>query len=191
MKDYYEFVKGIDNPYVGLVHRLDRHTGGVVVFAKTPRAARVLSTLFAEHKTQKFYIALVLGQMQPTKGVLENHLKSDASENFTSICDPQDPEAKLAKLAYEVKKTFKADIGDVSMLKIQLFTGRQHQIRAQLSHAGYPILGDEKYGSNIPNAKYISMALWAHELKFKAFGKTYHFTSEVPSKDIWALCSSK
>ena len=187
VKDYYEFAKGVENPYVALVHRLDRHTGGVVVFARTPRAARTLSALFAEHTVEKYYTALVLGPVKPEKGTLLHYLKSDADENFTTICDASDPEAKQAKLSYEVVKTYETALGLVCQLNIQLFTGRQHQIRAQLAHIGHPILGDEKYGSTIPNAKTTSMALWSHELRFKAFGKSYKFTSTPPEKGLWAL----
>ena len=185
--DYYEFTKGIDNPYLGLVHRLDRHTGGIVVFARTEQATRTLSALFASHALSKRYTALVEGKLEEGRGVLVDYLVANNKINKTEVVSKADPNAKMAKLNYLVTDVFETKEGLISELSIKLFTGRQHQIRAQFSNLGHPIVADEKYGSKWPNATHISMALWATELKFSAFGTNYHFNSTPPESGIWVI----
>jgi len=185
--DYYEFSKGIDNPYLGLVHRLDRHTGGIVVFARTEQATRTLSALFASHALSKRYTALVEGKLEEGRGVLVDYLLTDPKVNKTEIVSKNTDNAKMAKLNYLVTDVFETNEGTITELSIKLFTGRQHQIRAQFSHLGHPIVADVKYGSKWPNAMHTSMALWATELKFSAFGTNYHFNSSPPITGIWAI----
>lgn len=132
------------NVFLGLIHRLDRNVDGVVLFAKTSKGASRLSEQFRNHTVQKVYHAWVHGTVKMEKGTLVNFLKHDENQNKTEVFDNETRGADRAELAYEVVKTD----GDFTLLKIILKTGRHHQIRAQLSHIGHPIVGDYKYGSN-------------------------------------------
>ncbi|HAS72978.1 MAG TPA: RNA pseudouridine synthase [Clostridiales bacterium UBA8960] len=187
VRDYYEFKLGIPDPYIGLVHRLDRHTGGLVVFAKTPQAARTLSAIFAAHHLTKRYFARVEGPVISNEGLLYDYLLADAKKNCVTVVDKGTPDAKLAKLGYRVREVHMLEVGIITDLDIELFTGRQHQIRVQLSHMGNPIFGDAKYGSKWPDAARFSMALWATELKFDAFGMHYHFHSKPTDNGLWQI----
>lgn len=187
VRDYFEFKMGIPDPYVGLVHRLDRHTGGIVVFAKTAQANRTLSAIFASHNLTKKYLALVEGAFTPDQGQLIDYLLIDSKLNKVQIVDKNIIGAKMAKLGYRVRSRHRASSGDFTALEIELFTGRQHQIRIQLSGHGYPIIGDVKYGSVWPSASKLSMALWATELRFDAFGIRYDLKSSPPESGVWRL----
>jgi len=185
--DYFEFECGISNPYIGLVHRLDRHTGGVVVFAKTEQATRTLNSIFVSHFITKRYLARVEGRPVEGKALLIDYLTVDSKLNKTKIDAYTNPSAKKAKLSYVITQVYETEQGILSDLSINLFTGRQHQIRAQMANLGHPVLGDEKYGSKWPNTAHVSMALWATELKFDTFGKHYHFESMPPESGIWLI----
>lgn len=187
VRDYFEFKMGIPDPYVGLVHRLDRHTGGIVVFAKTAQANRTLSAIFASHNLTKKYLALVEGSFEPDAGHLIDYLLIDTKQNKVQIVDKKVVGAKMAKLSYIVRSRHQVNSGCFTALEIELFTGRQHQIRVQLSGHGYPIIGDAKYGSIWPDASKLSMALWATELRFNAFGIRYDFKSTPPESGVWRL----
>lgn len=187
VQDYYEFKLGIPDPYIGLVHRLDRHTGGLIVFTKNAQATRTLSSIFAAHHLTKIYLARVEGNVVPNEGVLCDYLLADSKQNTVRVVEKGTHQSKIAKLSYSVKERCTLEHGVITDLKIELFTGRQHQIRVQLSHIGHPILGDEKYGSTWPGTARQSMALWATELKFDAFGLHYHFHSEPPNSGLWQL----
>ena len=147
------------NVYLGLVHRLDRPVGGVIVFAKTSKAASRLSNEVREKVFKKEYLAVVEGKLEKTKGTLENYLYKDVKKNTSYVVDKNEKQAKFAKLDYEVLKYDEKE--NVSLLKINLHTGRHHQIRVQLSNIGHSIYGDQRYGKIGKNKQ---IALWAYKL---------------------------
>ena len=147
------------NVYLGLVHRLDRPVGGVMVFAKTSKAASRLSNQVREKTFKKKYLAVVDGKFDRENGILEDYLYKDERNNSSKVVKPEKKNAKLAKLDYKVLAY--NEVKDLSLVKVNLHTGRHHQIRVQLSNAGHSIFGDQKYGTR-GNGKQI--ALWAYEL---------------------------
>ena len=136
----YRVGKG-EPPYIGVVHRLDQPVEGVMVFAKTKEAASALSRQIAAKLTDKYYYAMVDGIPKKKKDILEDYLLRDGRTNTSAVVRKGTPEAKCAKLSYEVLE----QKGERAILRIKLETGRHHQIRVQLSHAGMPIVGDRKY----------------------------------------------
>ena len=147
------------NVYLGLVHRLDRPVGGVMIFAKTSKAAARLSEQVRSKVFKKKYLAVVDGKIEEQVGTLENYLYKDERLNMSRVVSKDKKNAKLTKLDYKVLKY--NEIKNLSLLKINLHTGRHHQIRVQLSNFGHSIFGDQKYG-NRGQGKQI--ALWAYEL---------------------------
>ena len=147
------------NVYLGLVHRLDRPVGGVMVFAKTSKAAARLSEQVREKVFKKEYLAIVDGKPEEIKGTLENYLLKNEKTNTSTVVKEGTKNSKYAKLDYEVLK-YNEEI-NLSLLKILLHTGRHHQIRVQLSNFGHSICGDQKYGTR-GRGKQIS--LWAYKL---------------------------
>lgn len=148
--------------YLGLVHRLDRPVGGVMIFAKTSKAAGRLSDQVREKVFKKKYLAVVDGEFEQEKGVLEDYLYKDERKNMSKVVNKDKKNAKLAKLDYEVLKY--NEVKNLSLVKVNLHTGRHHQIRVQLSHFGHSIFGDQKYGTR---GKGKQIALWAYELTIK------------------------
>ena len=147
------------NVYLGLVHRLDRPVGGVMVFAKTSKAASRLSNQVREKIFKKKYLAVVDGKFETSNGILEDYLYKDERNNISKVVNKDKKNSKIAKLEYEVL-TYN-QVKDLSLVKINLYTGRHHQIRVQLAHAGHSIFGDQKYGTR---GKGKQIALWAYEL---------------------------
>ncbi len=147
------------NVYVGLVHRLDRPTGGVLVFAKTSKAAARLSEQIKDGTMQKTYLCVVEGVPQEPRAELFNYLKKSAKENKVRVVPAPVDGAKDARLSYEMITANEK----FSLLKINLGTGRSHQIRVQLSNIKLPIYGDAKYGAH-PKA---NIALYSSVLKFE------------------------
>lgn len=147
--------------YLGLVHRLDRPVGGVMVFAKTSKAASRLSEQVRAKDFKKKYLVVVNGKMEKQQGMLEDYLLKNERLNMSKVVKEGTKNSKLASLDYETLK-YNNEI-DLSVLKINLHTGRHHQIRVQLSSRGHSIYGDQKYGGR-GHGKQI--ALWAYELKF-------------------------
>lgn len=145
--------------YLGLVHRLDRPVGGVMVFAKTSKAASRLSEQVRVKDFKKKYLVVVNGKMDKQKGILEDYLLKNEKANMSKVVKEGTRNSKLASLEYEVLK-YNREI-DLSVLKINLHTGRHHQIRVQLSSRNHSIYGDQKYGGR-GHGKQI--ALWAYEL---------------------------
>ena len=143
------------NVYLGLVHRLDRPVGGVMVFAKTSKAASRLSNEIRLKRVEKRYMALVHNKTKE-KNVLVDKLLKDEKTNTSYVSD----KGKEAILEYNLIEYR----GNKSLLDINLITGRHHQIRVQLSSHGYPIYGDQKYGIDKSG---IQIHLWAYKLKFK------------------------
>jgi len=150
------------NVFLGLLHRLDRNVSGIVLFAKTSKGASRLSDQIRKREFKKTYTARVEGVPEPEKETLVDYLLKDEVENFVSIVTSTTPGAQRAELSYE---TIATD-GKFSIVKINLGTGRRHQIRVQLADMGCPIVGDSKYGSTIelPGR---AIALTATELTFK------------------------
>lgn len=147
------------NVYLGLVHRLDRPVGGVMVFAKTSKAASRLSNQVREKTFKKKYLAVVDGKFDQANGTLEDYLYKDERKNISKVVKSEKKNAKLAKLDYEVLAY--NEIKDLSLVKVNLHTGRHHQIRVQLAHSGHSIFGDQKYGTRGQGKQ---IALWAYEL---------------------------
>lgn len=130
------------NVYIGLVHRLDRPTGGVMVFARTSKAASRLSEQFKSDDVHKTYLAVVVGTPKQKAGRLTHYLKKDEKENKVVVVPQLTDGAKKAELDYEVLETVKG----YSLVKVNLITGRSHQVRVQMKTIGTPIFGDVKYG---------------------------------------------
>lgn len=142
IKDKYNKPKEV---YLGLVHRLDRMTSGLMVFAKTSKAASRLSNSIREGDFKKQYVAAVTGQLNQ-KGKLEDYLFKDERTNTSSVLGRTKKGAKLAILEYSKIGSTKFKEKEYTYLKVKLHTGRHHQIRVQFSHIGHPLYGDVKYG---------------------------------------------
>ena len=135
--------------YLGVVHRLDQPVEGLLVFAKNQKAAAHLSKQLQQNTLNKEYFAVVCGQPDSAQGRLVDYLTKDSKTRMAKVVDKENAEGKEAILEYEVLETIQRDDVELSLLKIQIQTGRFHQIRAQLSNAGMPILGDQKYGNEV------------------------------------------
>ena len=147
--------------YLGLVHRLDRPVGGVMVFAKTSKAASRLSEQVRDKVFKKKYLTVVDKQFSGKSGTLENYLYKDERTNTSRVVNKDKKNAKLAKLDYEVLAY--NPVKDLSLVKVNLHTGRHHQIRVQMKASGHSIFGDQKYGTRGQGKQ---IALWAYELSF-------------------------
>ena len=145
--------------YLGLVHRLDRPVGGVMVFAKTSKAASRLSEQVRVKDFEKKYLVIVDGKMEKKKDTLEDYLLKNERLNMSKVVAKETKNAKKAILDYEVLR-YNEEI-NLSVLKVDLHTGRHHQIRVQFASRNHSICGDQKYGTR-GRGKQIS--LWAYEL---------------------------
>jgi 23S rRNA pseudouridine1911/1915/1917 synthase len=141
------------NVYLGIVSRLDAPVTGVVLLARTSKAAGRLSEQFRERNVEKLYWAVVEGRVESGEGRLIDFLRKDERHRKMHVTSSNTPDAQRAELTYRVLRSEATD----SMLEVQLLTGRKHQIRLQLSHAGLPIIGDRKYGSIRPFASGIAL----------------------------------
>lgn len=149
----YRKKKGEDT-YIGVVHRLDQPVEGLLVFAKNQNAAKELSGDLTKNKLNKTYYALVSGVQNEKEGRLEDYLLKDPKTNLSSVVSKETNGAKYAALSYTVIKELKYGEKDASLVEIVIETGRHHQIRTQMSHAGMPLVGDHKYGDS--NAREIA-----------------------------------
>lgn len=160
-----EFIKVRDqkpgNVFLGLTHRLDRPTSGILVFAKTGKALTRMNDLFKTREVQKSYWAIVEGKPEKQFERLEHYLKKNSKNNKVTVYTKPTPEAKLAILEYKVL----GNLDNYSLLEVDLFTGRSHQIRSQLSFMGHPIRGDLKYGAKRSNPDG-SISLHARKISF-------------------------
>lgn len=150
------------NVYLGLIHRLDRPVGGVMVFAKTSKAAARLSEQVREKIFRKTYLVIVNGRMKERSGELKDYLLKNERNNMSRVVKEGTKNAKLAILDYEELKYNEET--NLSLLKVNLHTGRHHQIRVQFSSRNHSIYGDQKYGGR-GHGKQI--CLWAYELSIK------------------------
>ncbi len=148
------------NVYLGLVHRLDRPTGGVMVFAKSSKAASRLSEQLRSGDFEKRYFAVLMGVPKEEKATLTHYMKKNVVNNVVYICPPTVAGAKFAELEYKVLEKTE----DLSLVDVRLHTGRSHQIRVQMNAIGTPVYGDMRYGGE--KAKKGYLALWAYYLSF-------------------------
>ncbi len=158
----------VKNPYVGLVHRLDRPVGGAMIFAKVKEANAFLSKQMQDKTFQKKYLVVVCGKPQAQEGELRDYLLKLASVNMSKVVHKNQKNAKEAILQYKLLSSITdEEHGVLSLLEIQLKTGRHHQIRVQLSNQGLGIWGDNKYNESfVKNKQWTQIALWSQELSF-------------------------
>ena len=145
------------NVYLGLLHRLDRPAGGVIVLARTSKAASRLSAQLRDRKLKKVYLAVICGALEPPAGRLRHFLAKDSAANLVRHTDS----GLEAVLDYRLLES----VEGLSLVSIQLHTGRPHQIRAQMSLVGCPLYGDQKYGREV-NKPGEQLALWSCEVAF-------------------------
>ncbi|MCD2477561.1 RluA family pseudouridine synthase [Mammaliicoccus lentus] len=169
--------------YLGLVHRLDRPVGGVMVFARTSKAASRLSNELRKQQIYRKYKAIIRGTLPNKQGELVDYLYKDRKKNLVSVVSSKNKDGKKAILEYKVLS--KKD--NLSMLEVELKTGRSHQIRVQLANQGTPLYGDQKYGEHV-NKHGQQIALWASSLSVKHPTKDEMITveSEPPKEYPWA-----
>lgn len=147
--------------YLGLIHRLDRPVGGVMVFAKTSKAASRLSNQVREKNFSKKYLVIADGKFENSTGIFEDYLLKNERTNTSKVVSENTKNSKFASLDYEVLK-YNEEI-NLSVVKVNLHTGRHHQIRLQFSSRGHSIYGDQKYGTR---GRGKQICLWAYELEF-------------------------
>lgn len=172
------------NVYLGLVHRLDRPVGGVMVFAKTSKAAARLSEQVREKVFKKKYLVIVNGKFEEKKGTLKDYLLKNERLNKSRVVEEGTKNSKYAELDYEVLKYDKEQ--NLSLLKINLHTGRHHQIRIQLSSRDHSIYGDAKYNGR-GSAR--QLYLWAYELTIQnVISKEEMTFTSIPEKEkAWKI----
>ena len=168
--------------YLGLVHRLDRPVSGVMVFARTSKAASRLSEQIRLRKVDKIYRCVVNGVLEG-EGRLENYISKDESSNTVTVSDSEKPGFKASYLDYRAL----ACKDGLTLVEVKLGTGRSHQIRAQMAHFGHPLIGDQKYGLRDNRTK--DIALEAYKLSFEHPVKREFITFEapIPSGFPWNL----
>jgi 23S rRNA pseudouridine1911/1915/1917 synthase len=173
------------NVYLGVVHRLDRPTTGIVLFSKTSKALPRLNKLFADKNANKTYWALVKERPKKSEDTLIHWLKKNSKNNKSSAYSKETEGAKKAILHYHVLKT----LDNYTLLEITLETGRHHQIRSQLASIGCPIKGDLKYGFDRSNNDG-SISLHARKLEFKhpVSQENISVTAPLPDDPLWNAC---
>ena len=147
-----------------LCNRIDRNTGGIVIAAKNAEALRILNDKIRDREIEKYYLCAVQGRPKPPAGRLENYLFKDAKKNQVYVKARPEPGAKTAVTEYRLLTSK----GKLSLVECRLLTGRTHQIRAQMAYAGWPLLGDGKYGSERFNRDFgeKGQALYSYRLEF-------------------------
>ncbi|GGG45116.1 RluA family pseudouridine synthase [Bizionia arctica] len=173
------------NVYLGVVHRLDRPTTGVVMFAKTSKSLPRLNKLFADKKTEKTYWALVKKEPTKLQDTLIHWLIKNPKNNKSTAYPNEIPDGKKAILHYQVVKK----LDTYFLLEVTLETGRHHQIRVQLASIGCPIKGDLKYGFDRSN-KDASISLHARNLQFihPVSNEAINVTAPLPKDPVWDAC---
>ncbi len=163
------------------VHRLDAQTGGLMVFARSRKAASLLSEQLRQHRIRKTYLAVLHGLPQPPSGQLRDLLGRDSLRRVTYVADAPSPETREALLSYETLDT----AGGLTLVRVRLHTGRTHQIRVQFASRSLPLAGDRKYG--LPDDSIAPLALWAWQLSFThpETGQAMTFTRLPPLTEPW------
>ncbi|WP_062349962.1 RluA family pseudouridine synthase [Bacillus kwashiorkori] len=176
------------NVYLGLVHRLDRPVGGVMVFAKTSKAASRLSEKIRTGEFERKYLAIVRGRPPQEQGTLKHYLVKNHNKNKVFVVSKKDKKAKIAILEYETIQHYEK----LSLVSVRLHTGRSHQIRVQFASSGCPLYGDQKYGENI-NKPGEQIALWSHSIKFEHPTKKeiIEIKSTPPINYPWSIFDSE
>ena len=159
------------------VHRLDRETGGLMVYAKPKQAAAALSRTIADGGLQKEYLAVAEGET-PVNGTLRDLLYRDAAKNKSYVVKRMRRGVREAELSY-ARLAFRDRL---SLLRVRLKTGRSHQIRVQFASRGFPLVGDKKYGSKVRDA---DLALWSTRLSLPHPGSGEILSSELPPPESW------
>jgi len=174
------------NVFLGVVHRLDRPTSGIVIFARTSKALERLNKMLRDKQIQKTYWAIVKDKPGKEKDTLTHFLKKNSKNNKSTVFSRETEGSKKAILHYTIIK----ELDNYSVLKIDLETGRHHQIRAQLSFIKSPIKGDLKYGANRSNPDG-GICLHAREIEFihPVSKESVHIVAETPDSSIWNSCS--
>lgn len=173
------------NVYLGVVHRLDRPTSGVIIFAKTSKALERLNKKLRDKEIQKTYWAVVKNKPPKVTDTLVHFLKKDHQKNKSKAYEKEIRDAKKATLHYSVVK----QLENYYLLEIQLETGRHHQIRSQLAHIGCPIKGDLKYGFPRSNTD-ASIHLHARKIEFMhpVSKELLTFVAKPPNEPVWNAC---
>ena len=166
--------------FLGLLHRLDRPTAGIVLFAKTSKGAGRLSAQFRNREVEKTYWALIQGGMDPPTGTLEHFLRKFRSRRRVRLTTAEERESRHAELSYRTLAVFPG----CSLLEINPRTGRKHQIRCQFSETGHPLLGDFKYRASRHWEKG-AIALLAKKIRFRHPTKEMDVTIEAPLPELW------
>lgn len=172
------------NVFLGLVHRLDRPVGGVMVFAKTSKAASRLSDAVRTHRLEKTYTAVVGGAVNKPSGRLVHYLRKDNRSNTVYSVDKNSEGAKEAVLDYTVL----AVQAGLTLVQVRLLTGRPHQIRVQWAAEGHPLYGDQRYGAGSAKPGQ-QIALWSTGLAFEhpTLKERLSFRSNPPGQHPWTL----
>jgi 23S rRNA pseudouridine1911/1915/1917 synthase len=176
------------NAYLGIPHRLDRPVSGVIVFARSTKAAQRIHAQFQEHTVRKVYWAAVEGEVQPESGVWDDCMKKLATEARTVRAEPNEPFSKLATLEYRVLQR----ISGGTLIEFSPLTGRMHQLRVQGAWRGHPVFGDTTYGSTRPFGPQVELprdrvvALHARRLTFTHPISKEPMTLEAPLPEYWS-----
>jgi len=168
LKNYiFEKQESDEEPYLAVIHRLDRPVGGVMIFAKTPEVAAALSDDMQDGNIIKYYQAILTGELPDECGELTDYLVRDGKTNTAKIAKKGDKGAKKAVLSYEVLDVMETDEGILSYVLVELITGRHHQIRAQMAARGCGIWGDTKYNPRFAKTKrrYMQIGLYSSRIE--------------------------
>lgn len=171
--------------FLGVVHRIDRPTSGIVIFAKTSKALSRLNKMLVDKTIQKTYWAVVQDRIELTENTLVNYLRKNEKNNKASVYDTETEGTKKAVLHYKVIRY----LDKYTLLEIDLETGRHHQIRSQLAHLGHPVKGDVKYGFKRPNAD-AGIHLHARRLSLvhPVSKELLEIEAPLPEDPVWKIC---
>ncbi|NLL28107.1 MAG: RluA family pseudouridine synthase [Bacteroidales bacterium] len=170
------------NVFLGVVHRLDRPVGGVMVFAKTSKALKRLNAEFSNKTARKTYLAITCAKPNPEQNKIKHFLEKNEKLNKSFVSDKSSAKSKEAILRYK----WLGDSDKYSLVEIELLTGRHHQIRAQMAHIGCVIKGDLKYGAKRSNPDgNLSLLAWKLSIKHPISNNEMFFTAPLPQEQPW------